>query len=141
MKALMSEAVTLGNQERLPLHLREAPTLVDPRSNGTDEFLQSILTPVRCGMIVTRADLMRAARELGLSFRMGERRFILKTLFAQDVNRMLDWLIHEADAWTRHHESIQEEICSPIAKLWQQRAESTSALLKELKLSASEVVS
>ena len=141
MKALLSEAANLGHQERLPLHLREAPALIDPRCSGVEEFLQSLLTPVRCGMILTRADLTRAARELGLSLRMGERRFILKALFSQDTNRMLDWLIEEAAACMRHHQGVEEGICSSITKWWRQRTESTTALLKELKLSASEVIS
>ncbi|PYS48803.1 MAG: hypothetical protein DMF68_12055 [Acidobacteria bacterium] len=140
IKALMSEAIILGDQERLPLHLSEAPALVDPRSDGAEEFLQSLLTPVRCGMVVTRTDLARAARELGLSLRMTERKVILKSLFAQDANRMLDWLIEEAATWILHHQSIQEGIYSSLAKWWQQRADTTAALLKELKLSTSEVI-
>ena len=140
IKTLMSEGVTLGDQERLPLHLREAPALIDPRSSGAEEFLQSLLTPVRSGIIVTRADLTRAARDIGLSLRMGERKFILKALFAQDANRMFDWLIVEAANWTRQHQGIQRGMLEEITKWWQQRAEATAALLKELKLSASEMI-
>src|SRR5205085_10715621 len=138
--ALMEEAMILGDQERLPLHLREAPALIDPRSSGAEEFLQSLLTPVRSGIIVTRADLTRAARDIGLSLRMGERKFILKALFAQDANRMFDWLIVEAANWTRQHQGIQRGMLEEITKWWQQRAEATAALLKELKLSASEMI-
>ena len=140
LRTLMSEAATLHDQERLPLHLREAPGMIDPREQTLDEFLQSLLTPVRSGMILTRADLTRAARKLGLSLRMGERKFILKALFAQDANRMFDWLIVEAANWTRQHQGIQRGMLEEITKWWQQRAEATAALLKELKLSASEMI-
>nr|MDQ3820662.1 molecular chaperone TorD family protein [Acidobacteriota bacterium] len=136
MEALTSEATTLDQQERLPLHLREAPALVDPRRDGAEEFLQSLITPARSGIILTRADFVRAARELGLSLRMGERKFILKALFAQDAQGALDWLIEEADAWASRHQAIQEGVCSPVAEWWRQRAAATAALLKELKLSA-----
>jgi TorA maturation chaperone TorD len=132
MRALLEEACLVGRQERLSLHLREAPGLVDPRSDNVDDFLQSILTPVRSGMILTRADLTRAARKLGLSVRMGERKFILKSLFAQDARGVFNWLIEEATIWGQrqhNHPGVLEEITGT----WEQRTRATAALLKELK--------
>ncbi|HKC62465.1 MAG TPA: hypothetical protein VKB86_02455, partial [Pyrinomonadaceae bacterium] len=90
--------------------------------------------------ILTRADCVRAARELGLSLRMTERKFILKSLFAQDAEAVLDWLIMEADRWASY-KGFNVGSLEEIAKWWQQRASATHALLKELKLSASEVIS
>ena len=140
LKALMSEAMTVGDQARLPLHLREAPCLIDPRTGTTEEFLQSILTPIRSGLILTHADLLRAARELGLGLRRAERKFILKALFAQGANAVFDWLIEEANAWVRHHQNSNGGMSGEIAKSWQAKAQSTAALLTELKLGASEVI-
>ncbi len=142
-RALMSEALMVGDQEHLPLALREALGLVDPRSGErtTDEFLQSLVTPVRSGMILARADLTRAARELQLSLRQGERKFVLKALFAQDANGVFDWLIAEAAVWMRHHQGSRGGMLGQIAQAWEQKTERAAALLKELKLHASEVIS
>jgi TorA maturation chaperone TorD len=137
LRALMAEALTLGKQERLSLHLREAPGLIDPRSKGVEDFLQSVLTPVRSGMILTRFDLTVAARKLGLSVRMGERKFILKSLLAQDAHGILAWLIEEATFWQqqhRNHRGVLEE----IMRAWGEKTEATIALLEELKVEAAQ---
>ena len=139
MSALLKEAETLGRQKRLSLHLRDAPGLIDPRSQGAEDFLQPLLAPVRSGMILTRTDLMRAARRLGLSVRMGERRFILKALFAQDARSVLEWLTREADAWIERHRLFRKTL-GDIAGAWEAKAKASAALLKELKLTASEVM-
>lgn len=140
MKALLAEALALGQQESLPLHLREATGLVDPRGDeGIEGFQQSILTPVRFGGILTRADLTRAARKVGVGLRMGERKFILKALFAQDALGIFDWLIKEAARWQTLHRRKRETL-GVISEVWEKRAEAASALLKELKLAAAEVI-
>jgi TorA maturation chaperone TorD len=137
MRALLEEASLVGRQERLSLHLREETGLIDPRSNGVEDFLQSILTPVRSGMILTRADLTRAARKLGLSVRMGERKFILKSLFAQDAHGIFCWLIEEATLWEeRHHNHLGA--LEEIARAWEEKTKATNALLEELKMEAAE---
>lgn len=137
MRALLEEASLVGRQERLSLHLREATGLIDPRSERVEDFLQSILTPVRSGMIVTRADLTGAARRLGLSVRMGERKFILKSLLAQDAHGIFDWLIEEATLWGERHQNHPKAL-EEIAGAWQQRTKATAALLEELKMEAAE---
>jgi hypothetical protein len=137
MRALMEGAATVGQQERLSLHLRDAPGLIDPRSNTLEEFLQSLLTPVRSGGILTRADLTRGARKLGLGLRMGERKFILKTMFAQDAPGVFDWLIEEAHDWMRQHRSPPGPF-GEIIRAWEEKTVATVALLEELKLEAAE---
>ncbi|HEV7377014.1 MAG TPA: molecular chaperone TorD family protein [Pyrinomonadaceae bacterium] len=132
MSALLEEASLVGRQERLSLHLREATGLIDPRSEGGEDFLQSILTPVRSGMVLTRADLTRAARKLGLSVRMGERKFILKSLFAQDAHGVFDWLIEEATLWGEHHHNHRGAL-EEIGGAWGEKTKDTSALLEELR--------
>lgn len=140
MKALLAEALALGQQESLPLHLREARGLVDPREGETVEaFRQAVLTPVRFGGILTRADLTRAARMLGVGLRMGERKFVLEALFAQDALGIFDWLIEEAARWRELHRRNRKTL-GALGRAWEERAEAASSLLKELKLAASEVI-
>jgi len=139
-KALLTEAKTCGRQELLPLHLRESALLVDPRGGDgdVDKFLQSLLSPVRSGMILVRSDLGRAARQLKLGLRMGERLFILKTLFGQEPSGMLAWLAEEAAMWVKRHEQNGKAL-GEVARVWKAKAEASVALLHELKLTASEV--
>jgi TorA maturation chaperone TorD len=134
-QALCEEIETQGTAQQLPLQLRESPELFDPREHGAKEFLGSLLAPARSGMIITRADLGRAGRELNLGLRMGERRFILDTLFNQNPQSVLGWLLEEAARWARLHRQNQEAFGS-IAEAWGAKTEKSIQLLQELKLSA-----
>ena len=129
--ALINEAVAVGRQELPSLHLRESKGLIDPREGDVEEFLQSLLTTARSGMILVRSDLTRAARRLGIGIRMGERKFMLKSLFEQDGGGVLNWLVEEACGWSeRHHHDI--EALGKTAEIWENRATSAAALLNEL---------
>jgi hypothetical protein len=133
--ALRAEAAALpmpDGPEQLPLHLRVAPGCIDPRREGLEGFLASLLTPVRSGIILVRADLARAARELGLGLRLGERRLVLKAMFEQDPGPVLGWLAAEAAAWAGRHRP-EVPAASPLASFWQDRAAATASLLGELK--------
>jgi TorA maturation chaperone TorD len=138
-QALREEVEAVGGQSQLPLHLRQSHALADPRQHGAEEFLRSLLAPARSGMIITRRDLARAARKVGLGLRLGERRFILRSLFNQDARGLLEWLTQEAARWLRHHER-SVEMPEPIAGKWAERARATIKLLDELKASAQEEV-
>jgi TorA maturation chaperone TorD len=149
MEALMAEAMealtalTAAAVEPawLPLHLRESEGLIDPRAGGeVEEFLQSLLSPVRSGMILVRSDLTRAARSLNLGLRLGERAFIIKALFGQEPQGMLDWLAVEARIWAGRHRLGRERL-GAVAEFWEQRAAACASLLEELKVSAGEKVS
>jgi len=139
LRALVGEIIAVGEQERLPLQLREALALIDPRSGTTEEFLQSILTPVRSGMIITRADLTGAARKLNLGLRRGERKFMLKSLFAQDASGVFDWLMAETATWVQHHQGSKGGMFGEIARAWEGKTHAAAALLQELKLNASKL--
>jgi TorA maturation chaperone TorD len=140
LEALFMEASVVGPQDTLPLHLREALLLVDPREDdAAGDFWQSILTPARFGGILTRADLTRAARKIGAGMRMGERRFVLKTLFAQDALGIFDWLIEEAALWQKRH-ALDRKTLFPIATIWEERAKAAASLLEELKQTAAEAI-
>jgi TorA maturation chaperone TorD len=131
-EALAEEAQTLEAQGDLSLHLREAPDLEDPRGGGGEEFLESLLAPVRSGMIVVRSDLDRAARELDLGSRVGERKFVLKALFAQDAGAILGWLESEARRWGDTH-SQRDEVYGVVSGFWSGRAQRTAGLLAVLR--------
>lgn len=136
-QALTSEAMTVGRQSQLPLHLRDAPGVVDPRRDEVGEFLQSLLAPVRSGMILVRSDLTRAAQGLGLGLRLGERKFILRALFGQDATAVLEWLAEEASRWAERHR-LRGEMLGAVAASWEERAEATANLLRELRLTTNE---
>ena len=130
-EALVAEIETLGLAEQLPLHLRSTLTLSDPREQGTDDFLRSLLAPARSGMIITRRDLVRAGHRLQLGLRLGERRFILDTLFNQNPQSVTSWLAEEAARWrVRHGEN--RAAFGLIAEAWGEKTEKTLALLEEL---------
>lgn len=139
MESLLAEATALGEQESLSLHLRAHSGLIDPRqSEDAGEFCQSILTPARSGMILTRADLTKAGRKLGMGLRMGQRKFILKALLAQDAPAVFDWLIEEATVWTKRHQAHPEAL-GGIGRAWEEKSKAAASLLKELKAAAQEV--
>ena len=125
---------------QLPLHLREAPGLAKPDEEGGQAFLRSILSPVTSGIILVRADLHRAARELDLGVRLGERQFILEALMSQDSVATLRWLEGECEGWIdRHHRS--QPPTAPIADFWTTRAKSTRQILEESRVKLEGTVS
>ncbi len=130
-EALAVAAGALGPPDGMPLHLRAAPGLPDPRAHGAAAFLHGLLAPVRSGIILVRADLARAAREMGLGLRIGERRFVLESLLAQDPGWTLAWLAREAGSWVVRHRA-HEAATGPVAGFWAGRAEAASRLLGEL---------
>jgi TorA maturation chaperone TorD len=138
--ALAGETAALGRPERLPLHLREAAPAADPRAAPAEEFLRSLLAPARCGMILTRSDLARAARETNLSTRAGERLFVLRTLLGQDAAGLLGWLAAEAARWASRHRQDADTF-GEVALWWEARARATSTLLEELRQQAADVQS
>ena len=135
--ALAAEAAGVGRQESLSAHLREAAPVVDPRQSAADEFVASLLAPVRSGMIVVRADLARAARELDLSPRPGGRPFVLRSLLGQDARAALGWLAREAGGWAARHAGTRDAY-GETAAAWERRAQSSARLLGDLESSAAE---
>ena len=126
---LRQEALELGQQELLPLHLREAPSLPDPQAEGGEVWLDSLLSPVRSGILLVRNDLMRAGRELQLATRVAERRYALKALLGQDPSATLEWLASEATAWVDRHRRWHD-LSEPIAEFWSRRASDTAGRLQ-----------
>ncbi len=130
-EAILAELRGGRGPRNLPVHLREAPGLPDPRTEGGEAFLRGLLAPVRSGMIVTREDLARAARRLGLGLRMGERAYILKALFSQDAEKVLEWFVDTAQGWVGRHEQQGADL-GELAAFWEDRARATATLAMAL---------
>lgn len=129
--ALLDEAGRLGPPGVLPLHMREAPGIVDPRREGGEAFLDSLLAPIRTGMIIARSDLVRCAAELGLGLRVGERRYVLRALFGQAPEAVLEWLGAEARAWSARHRRRPGSL-QAVSGFWAQRSDAAAVLFAEL---------
>ena len=131
-QALLAEAAALGSALALPLHLRQSAPLADPRDEGGEAFLESLLAPVRGGLILVRDDLRAAAAELALGGRIAERKFVLKALLSQEPRTTLGWLATLAEqSVSRYRQS--EPTWGPVTVFWADRAAATAGLLTELR--------
>lgn len=105
-----------------PSHFRAATEL------DADGIEAELLVPMRSGLILTRSDLTRAAAELGLGLRMGERRYILDALFRQNRRGTIGWLADEAD----RQATLWSEVRGPsvVRRHWASRATRTATVLR-----------
>jgi TorA maturation chaperone TorD len=135
--AVNAEIAVVGPSDALPAHLRHArplPSPTDPEA-GADDWLGALLAPARSGMILTRVDLARAADDLALGLRAGERRFALRAMLSQDAARVIDWLRREALAWADRH--VQHMAATgAIASHWETRARATASSLEIIRPAA-----
>lgn len=120
-----------GRPDVLPIHLRDAPDLDDPRTKGGEAFLGGLFAPVRTGFILTRADLAAMAADLDLGLRLGERRYILEHLLAQEPEAVLERLARRAQRDADEHRR-REGTLGVVAGFWADRAANTGSLLREL---------
>ena len=130
-QALAVESERLALPALPPLALRHIPALADPREEGAKAFVASLLSPVRCGFLLVRDDLVRAAAELELGRRVGERRFVLEALFSQAPEATLVWLEAFASREAERHASLSAP--EPIRAYWRDRAGATATLLGGLQ--------
>lgn len=131
-EVLRSQAAEIGPPSELPLHLREAPTLADPRGGDTSAFIAGLLAPSRSGMILLRDDLASGCHELGLGLRIGERRFVLRSMLDQDPAGTLHWLAGRARAAAVRDRGWLGD----VGAWWRRRAETTVDLLEEVATDA-----
>jgi TorA maturation chaperone TorD len=96
VQALAAELAVHGAPPEMPAALRDAAPLPEPEDATAADWTQALLTPVRSGLVIARADLSRAAHELELGTRVGERAFVLRSLLDQDARAVLGWLAGEA---------------------------------------------
>ena len=124
--ALEAEAVAAGQPALMPLHLRKAPPL--PLQPDLTTLVDTLFTPARSGVILTRADLLRCARDLGIQMRVAERRYTLATLFRHDPARVRSWLASEARRQAEHLHAAAAPF-RMIAEHWEHRALSTATMI------------
>lgn len=130
-QVLLEEIRAVDHDRALSAHLRQAPPIADPRQGNSKDFLESLLAPVRSGMILLRSDLGRAARELSLASRVGERRFLLETLMSQAPNELLLWLARFSKGTARKYRGLSSSY-PDIMNFWIGQAERTHLLLLDL---------
>lgn len=126
-EALQREAADLGPPASMPVALREAPALPDD-DDARDAWIAALLAPARSGVLLLRPDLRRAAQDLGLGVRAGERAFMLRSLLEQDPAAMADWLVAEAGRWAHDHGRLVPA-SGPVASFWRQRAAACAAAI------------
>lgn len=79
-------------------HLVEAPPPLDDWKD-----VSGVLTPLRSGIVITRADLVDCARHSGLGVRLTGRAPTLGVLLDQSPGTVADWLEEHAAQWQRRH--------------------------------------
>jgi hypothetical protein len=124
-RALEEEARGLDPVPNLPAHLAAVP------DDALDSLADQVLTPVRSGLIVTRADLARASRERGLPLRIGERRYALRNMLKAAPEETVTWLRDEAEGWVARHGRWAAS-GGPASGFWARRARSTREALAGL---------
>ena len=112
----------------LPTALALAPPPLDAASRRG--CVDALLAPLRSGMVLTRADLVRAGADLGLGVRRGERHFTLDALLDQDSSGVLGWLSRLAAEWVELHEQWHVGPLGPVGQWWAARARATAAVLE-----------
>ena len=113
----------------LPLALRSAPAAWAGGDN-IDELLDVMVAPLRSGMVLSRASLLRAARDTGTGYRIGERRFALRAMMDQDPAGTLAWLAAEARRWAGIHLITRPP--DRVSRWWSERATATATAAENL---------
>jgi hypothetical protein len=124
--AVVSEAEELGAPTRQAMHLDGAAAAGAPAD--LDALIGALLAPIRVGFTIVRDDLLRAASELGLGCRAGERRFALRSLFSQDAAAVLRWF---GDEGRRQAAAYDRSPLTAVAPWWSARARAAAVWLDE----------
>jgi len=124
--SVTSEVMVEDDDTALPAHLRMPQSTLA----GPEDLIPYLLAPIRSGIVVTRADLHRAATTLGLGMRIGERAFVLRSLLEQARDPVIEWVSVEA---SRQARALAPWTISPdIEGEWSLRADTTASLIRGL---------
>jgi TorA maturation chaperone TorD len=137
-QVLHAEAARRPAPADLPLHLRAAPPRQPPPGESRDDFLAWLLAPVRSAMVLTRQDLRRAADDLGLGLRVGERRFVLEALLDQDPAATLGWLADHCRTTVAAWHGW-DDVVPGTARWWTTTAAASATHLRSLATDAAPV--
>lgn len=127
-RLLHAEVASAPPPPRLPLALRVAPPQLTVEADLA-EVLDTLTSPVRSGVVLTYADLGRAAAATGAGLRRGERRFALRALLEQDPRGTLSWSSRLATSWAETHRRRGDD---PTTCWWGRRAAATAGVLAAL---------
>ena len=130
-QALAAELVTHGEPPELPVALRDAAPLPEPEDATAADWTQALLAPVRSGLVIARADLSRAAHELGLGSRVGERAFVLRALLDQDARAVLGWFADEAYRQAEDLAPVEATGGAAVTAWWRARLRRTEDMLRQ----------
>jgi hypothetical protein len=120
--AVIEDTLASAQTTDLPVHLADEPAGLD----GPDDLVAYLLTPVRSGLVLTRADLRTAASDLGLGTRIGERAFDLESLLEQDAPAVIEWMANEARRQGDLYSSVS--VAPAIGRVWSSRANRTRSI-------------
>ena len=118
-----------GEPPELPVALRDAAALPEPEDATAADWTQALLTPVRSGLVIARADLARAAHELGLGTRVGERAFTLRAMLDQDARAVLGWIAGEAYRQAEDLGPVGATGGAAVRTWWDERLRSTATMI------------
>ncbi|MFM8999334.1 MAG: molecular chaperone TorD family protein [Actinomycetota bacterium] len=124
--ALAAEADDLGRPDLLPVALRAAA----PPPADAAGVLAVATAPVRTGIVLTRTDVVRGARAVGVGIRMGERAYALRAMAEQDLRATVAWLGEEAARQAVIH-GVGPVDADAVAGWWLARAERTARTITE----------
>jgi hypothetical protein len=126
LAAVVGDTLKGVSPSNSPVHLTDEPKGLQ----GPDDLIAYLLTPIRSGLVLTRTDLKRAATDLGLGARVGERAFELRSLIEQDGHAVIEWMAGEA---TRQADLYSSASVAPtIGAAWTERANRTQATVLDL---------
>lgn len=134
LQVLRAECDAIPAPVDLPLALRAAPAPIAVDID-IDDLLDAIVAPVRIGMVLTQYDVATGARELGVGYRRGERRFALTAMMQQDKVATLSWLAGLANEWADRHALNDPQGCT--GRWWASRATTSARVLDTLMREAS----
>jgi TorA maturation chaperone TorD len=127
--ALAAELAQHGPPPELPPVLRDAAPLPEPEEATAADWTQGLLTPVRSGLVIARADLARAAKALELGARVGERAFTLRAMLDQDPRAVLGWIVAEAYRQADDLAPVAATGGDEVAAWWRARLLATADLV------------
>jgi len=130
VQTLAAELSEQGAPPELPPVLRDASMLPEPEDATAADWTQALLTPVRSGLVLARADLSRAAHELGLGTRVGERAYVLRALLDQDAREVLAWIAGEARRQGDDLAPVEATGGTEVAAWWRARLERTTDVIE-----------
>ena len=113
--------------------MRAVAPLEPPQRTGGQAFLDGLLAPARSGLVLTRADLARAARGARAGRSRGRAPLRPAHLLGQDPAGTLGWLEREAARAARRPAAVAGPA---TAAHWSERAAATAAALAAARAAA-----